>query len=456
MRTCDAAHTRFLSGSAKIAQLTQLCAVMAIGRIDSYTLAGLFCALLWMPLAVAEPVPVGEITLVLGGASLLGPEAGTRQAAVKGAIYVGDRIETRADGHVHVRFVDSGRVSVRPASRLTVEDYRPADAADESGTPGAIRFRLDHGVVRSITGRWGEAARERFRLNAPFAAIGVRGTDFVVQSQADRVRVLVHSGAVTLTPFGGLCDPVSLGNCGGVGARELSAGMGGVMLELRRHQDAPRFLPRNGSVADMLMASADAGAAARPAGGIKSDSDKAIVQDAVRQALPALSALPPPPAPLVWGRWAHVTERPGDVLTTSRAQAADDGRERIAENNYYALYRLPDAGNIQRTDSVALGIGSAQAHLVTLDGVQSAAVQGGYLNLNFATRSFDTGLDLHSDPTGNVALQANGAIRPDGTFSSATVYTRVSGGLADEGNQAAYLFEQSTPDGMLTGIVNWR
>jgi hypothetical protein len=313
--------------------------------------------------------------------------------------------------------------------------------------------------VRSITGRWGEAARERFRLNAPFAAIGVRGTDFVVQSKADRVRVLVHSGAVTLAPFGDLCDPGSLGSCQGANVRELSADMGSVMLELNRNQDAPQVLPRND--AEMLLASnAEAAAATKTENYLK--PDEAIAQDEVRETLPSLPSPPvtppppPPPEALVWGRWAFVEVRPGDVLTTSRLEAAEHDRERIAENDYYALYRLPGAGNTQRTDSVTLGIHSAQAHLVTLGGVQLGAVKGGYLNLNFAARSFDTGLSLYSQPTGDVSMNAGGAIKSDGTFSSASIHTRVKGGIADDGNQAAYLFEQSTPNGMLTGIVNWR
>jgi hypothetical protein len=36
-------------------------------------------------------------------------------------VRAGDRIETREGGHVHVRFVDGGRLSVRPASRLQIE-----------------------------------------------------------------------------------------------------------------------------------------------------------------------------------------------------------------------------------------------------------------------------------------------------------------------------------------------
>lgn len=41
-----------------------------------------------------------------------------------------------------------------------------------------VRFRLDRGVARAISGAAAEGARERFRLNTPLVAIGVRGTDF--------------------------------------------------------------------------------------------------------------------------------------------------------------------------------------------------------------------------------------------------------------------------------------
>ena len=38
-------------------------------------------------------------------------------------ISVGDEIETRANGHVHIRFIDDALVSVRPNSRLSIERY---------------------------------------------------------------------------------------------------------------------------------------------------------------------------------------------------------------------------------------------------------------------------------------------------------------------------------------------
>ncbi len=120
---------------------------------------------------------VGEATMVIGVAKLIAADGVERPVDRGTAIRVGDRIETGAGGHVHLRFVDGARLSVRPASRLQVENY---SRASDGSALTAIKFRLDEGVVRSITGAWGEAERDRFRLNTPVAAIGVKGTAFVV------------------------------------------------------------------------------------------------------------------------------------------------------------------------------------------------------------------------------------------------------------------------------------
>ena len=122
----------------------------------------LICAAQLPAIGMSESPPaiVGEATMVIGTARITNA-LGQSVVADKGvAIRVGDRIETEAGGHVHLRFVDGGRVSVRPASRLQIESY--SHSSDKPAL-SAIKFRLDEGVVRSITGTWGEAARDRFR-----------------------------------------------------------------------------------------------------------------------------------------------------------------------------------------------------------------------------------------------------------------------------------------------------
>ena len=75
---------------------------------------------------------------------------GTSAAVQRGSeIYPGDRIETSEGGHVHIRFIDGALVSVRPTSRLVVEDYQ-YDPQHVSAS--SVRFRLEKGVTRAISG----------------------------------------------------------------------------------------------------------------------------------------------------------------------------------------------------------------------------------------------------------------------------------------------------------------
>ena len=71
---------------------------------------------------VASTDTVGEASMTIGNVRATSAD-GTARVLERGApIRVGDKIETAEGGHVHIRFVDGGRLSVRPLSRLQVEN----------------------------------------------------------------------------------------------------------------------------------------------------------------------------------------------------------------------------------------------------------------------------------------------------------------------------------------------
>ncbi len=76
---------------------------------------------------------VGEVSLVLGEATRHAADGEVSNLARGMTISVSDRIETRSNGHVHIRFVDNALVSVRPNSRLTIDRYEY-----DSGRPGTL------------------------------------------------------------------------------------------------------------------------------------------------------------------------------------------------------------------------------------------------------------------------------------------------------------------------------
>ncbi len=403
--------------------------------------------------------PVGEVSFVIGVTRLFD---GDKQASpiVRGMpVRAGDRIETEQGGHVHLRFADGAFVAVRPGSRLIIETYRY-----DAGRPqdSAIRFKLEQGAARSISGKGAEAARANFRLNTPIAAIGVRGTDFVVLAEADRVRVAINSGAIVLTPLGAGCLADALGPCATAATRLLSAEMGNVMLEFQRKETVPRIVPVNGTPSldrGYPPAPEEPGGTRRSGrvpGGQNSEvlAAQAISNVAVR---PVIAPPPGPPPPvLVWGRWLTDTF-PGDTLTVTFAEGFV-GRKPSAGNQYFVLFRPePDlpvlVSNLGRVD---FSLRDAQVHLVRGGVAELGRVDAGWLTVDFAARQFATTVNMSHSAVGAAQLQAAGSIRDDGVFSARYPDGRALGGaLTVDGKEAGYFFEQPVRGGAFIGTTRW-
>lgn len=160
--------------------------------------------------AAAQSVPVGQVSLVLGRAWIESPGQPRTLIAPGTPVRSSDLIQTESNGHVHIRFIDQALVSVRPDSRLEIVQY---DFLSDQPDNTSIKLNLQEGVTRSISGRGASAARERFRLNTPIAAIGVRGTDFVVSASDQSVRASVNEGVIVMAPFSSECSADTFGPC---------------------------------------------------------------------------------------------------------------------------------------------------------------------------------------------------------------------------------------------------
>ena len=430
---------------------------------------------------------VGEVTLTVGKAMIVGAD-GTATAVRRGAsVHAGDRVETAEGGHVHIRFVDGALVSVRPTSRLVVEDYQYNPVQIEQSL---VRFRLDRGVARAISGAAAEGARERFRLNTPLVAIGVRGTDFVVRAGEGQTQAYVNQGAIAMAPFGEGCQPQGIDPCGSVTAKLLTAGMGDMLLEFRDNFAQPQIKPINSllpsikptAVADARPSAGD-GLAARDLAAHNGMGEEAVVAVMVRGAVsgagerdvavgpvpvqpsepvvpvqpsePVVPVQPPAPPQLAWGRWSAAV-RVSDISVT-RDQARL-GRVVTVGNNDYALYRAENgpAFLAQSLGSASFVLQQSQAQFTSAGAqVQPAQVLGGSLTLDFAARQFSTALNLTSAATGPASLQAAGFLREDGLFNSRSSTQAVAGAVALDARTAGYLFEKAAAGGMLSGITLW-
>lgn len=408
---------------------------------------------------------VGEVSLLIGEARVTRAD-GSQHALKRGAaIRVGDRIETQANGHVHMRFIDKGAVSVRPDSTLEVQSYR-YDA--ERPELNEVRLRVDKGIGRSISGAATELDKTRFRLNTPIAAIGVRGTDFIVQTDASGVRATVNDGAIVVSALSAACSGAAQEGC--AGARELSADMGRLMAEVRAGDSSTHLVP----AADMVVASATrrdkrghnsqelAMAEARAIGLAAAEPNSLETQRGNDRAaadlltlaavqVPDLNRAADPASQLIWGRWA-ITADSTDKLSVPYALASL-GRHITVANDAVGLFRtnqtvpgqlFPDT--LQGAVEFRLTRASA-SYQTTANELQSAAVSASNLTVDFTRRTFATGLNLTAQSGVQGELRAAGGIRPDGIFSVRDNDQSVAGALSLDGKEGAYLFELNSANG---------
>ena len=188
--------------------------------------------------ASALAAEAGRVVFVVGAA-----QVASRAAAVDTAVQEGDSLSTGANGYIYVKTVDNGFLILRPNSKARVITYR-VDTKNPANTQ--VKFELLNGVARSISGGAVKQARQNFRFNTPVAAIGVRGTDFIVHTNQQSSWVSVVSGGVVMSGFAGGCGPEGSGPCEGNASRELFAGRPDTMLQVQRGQQIPQFLQSSG------------------------------------------------------------------------------------------------------------------------------------------------------------------------------------------------------------------
>jgi len=444
---------------------------------------------------------IGHVNFILGRAYVEAPTESRESLRVDSALRVGDRITTGTNGHVHIEFEDGAFVSVRPNSRLEIVNY---DFNAERPELSSVKFNLEEGVTRAISGQAAKSAREQFRLNTPIAAIGVRGTDFVVSATDTTVRALVTEGVIVMAPFSAECSADGTGPCGANGV-EL-AGQSMQILQQDGIAALPQLLPQpvNTDVSafsnEAALASADtadAESADKKAANetfldvvvlsnATAETDDIVVATAPITTTPSTpttpgtlpTTTPPVTAPqtptvpdftptvpvttaavstqqLVWGRYA-ATAQPADVMTLSFAEASE-GREVTVGDFEVALFR--DESALQRVDRglgvVSFQLNSAQAQYDSANGVVAMQVSDGALAIDFQESTFATELNLNHALTGPVDFVAEGRLFDGGYFHNRTESQRIAGAVSFDGTEAGYFFERQLESGNIQGLTLW-
>ncbi len=431
---------------------------------------------LGMAAHAAQPA-VGQVSLVIGEAHVVRID-GSREAVRRGAsIMVGDRVETAFNGHVHMRFIDNAAVSVRPDSVLQVQAYT-YDAARPQANE--IRLLVERGTSRSISGAATDIDKSRFRLNTPIAAIGVRGTDFIVQTDPAGVRASVADGTIVVGALGGACSAAGLGPCAGAEVRELSADMGRLMAEVRPGDHATRIVP----AADVSTAAGSDRARqdreqalshARSTGMLAAEPTVKESQrgnDHVAAGLLTLAAVGVPDLnrasslsnQLIWGHWALRSDEhdnlsvPFALATLGRHVTVADAETGLFRSNQTVPGELFPS-TLQGT--VELRLSRASTIYEVGNVTETASISRSNLTIDFTRRSFATGLDMASASGIKGELRMAGDLRSDGLFvlregnPDLRAEQRVAGAVSLDGREAGYLFERSAGGGWFRGRTLW-
>ncbi|MGV6809889.1 MAG: FecR family protein [bacterium] len=186
------------------------------------------------------PNEVGKVMWVRGQAYVQ-DASGKQQAIQQGmVIFARSRIITSARAQVGLRMVDGATKQIQANSEFLIDIY---DYHAEQPEKSKVKMKLIEGKARSRTGKAGEAAKHNYRLNTPVAAIGIRGTEFTVETSATWTKVVVHSGAIVMSRFDSLCSQAGLGPCSGRGAMALLAEQRQQALLLREGEQRPELIP---------------------------------------------------------------------------------------------------------------------------------------------------------------------------------------------------------------------
>ncbi|MDD5478442.1 FecR family protein [Rhodoferax sp.] len=387
----------------------------------------------------------------------------------------GALLKTGPEGHLYLRLADDGFLVLRPKTVVRIPLYLPVP---EHPSQSAFQLELVQGVARAITGKVAEQAKERFRFNTPLAAIGVKGTDFVVSVTSGATFIMVNAGAVVASQFTADCTRAGLGPCSSDTATTLSASKDLLLSITASHLGAKTLDIRANPAYKHMMPDIIAPPASHEDSLPGKRTDRSSLTDSIlsrdESLISTANLLPAPVVPPVavasvvpkmseqqifWGRWAPVANLgPG----TDLAEFVK-GLEPLGISwPSYVVARQNDALVMPGAGVVHFGLSAFEAGFY-LDNNAGAAVAAQITNptlsVDFGKKTFVTQFSLDGGGyTGNFVamgnLVRNGVFEANAGRSNMTLAGGLAGSPAD---QAAYIFSGRVgPQVIGAGGTFWR
>ncbi|KUJ72461.1 hypothetical protein AVO41_01220 [Thiomicrospira sp. WB1] len=402
---------------------------------------------------------VGTVQFKLGKDSILVRNNDTSPIKDDLKLYEGDVIQTGPTGHVHIKFNDQALVSIRPNSQLEIECYKTQGPSAD----WCMRLNLHRGTIRKVSGQAGQQHKDKFRLNTPIAAIGIRGTDFVTQANAKTSLVRVIEGAVAIAPFDEHCLPNKLGECQTHLTKALRASDPFMLKVSEGLMPTEVPIDDNVLVANNTPQAAEKGhkngntpkTQAHQVASILADHPGLVKQflalNEEKLSQDSFDREPAQSLDMLYGSWSQQGS-----LTIYPYELAKLDKEITVGNNKFALWRK--TGEYHPTPGVGQ-FSLAQAQISTSDGYMSdnLNISKSRLAVNFDTNELETHLQIDRSLGDSVLLNAyHKMTRDDGIFAFTTTEgNKIAGALSNDGQHAGYIFDHFDQQGHLNVRTLW-
>ena len=153
----------------------------------------------FLPVTVALAAPAGQITQSSGYVTVSSPQAAPKSAGNGETVESGQTVTVGEGSRAVIKFQDGQIVALQSKSIFKVNNYKFDQAAMDKSESF---FSLLQGGLRAITGLIGANHKEGWKLAAPTATMGIRGTDFMVVVDQG-IFIKVDAGAVSATNSAG-------------------------------------------------------------------------------------------------------------------------------------------------------------------------------------------------------------------------------------------------------------
>jgi len=141
---------------------------------------------------------IGSVTDIHGTVTVTHTNGITTKLHLGDPIMEGDVVETAANSHAQIRFVDNTELAVGEKAKLEIDEY----VFDFHPDTDKSNFSMLRGLFYYTSGLIGHADPDDEHVKTPYGSIGIRGTEFIVQpgrcSSTDTVYLI--QGELAITP----------------------------------------------------------------------------------------------------------------------------------------------------------------------------------------------------------------------------------------------------------------